>query len=1221
MSSMQVDTRERGFSYAYDAPLDMRMDPTQELSAREVVNEWDERDLSRALRDCGEERYARQIARAIVRARARGADRHDDGARRRRHRRGPRAGAVRGRASGQAHLPGDPDRRQRRARTARLGAAARVALLAHRTAGLQGFPSTPGRPAREALPGRPRARVHCPPDLPVCVCGGEPEAELLTRRAIVAGVGRDRREPARRLRAACAPPASSKEAPNEPTARPPPPVARRTQAARPRARCVPSPARGASPARRQDRGPAAPPTTSRRRSVVGAAGARPHARRLAALLDRLIRGRTWVAVIAVALIGIVSCRSHARAERRHRPRGREGHDARAAEHGAARGGLAPRLRRPDRHGGRSSSGWSCRTPARSATRTSTADATRAAQDHEARRPGSRRPAKAAVEAGVGTGALALAPSRPRRRRAPRRRPPPSIRRRRRSPGAAHTPPRRRRQQPQQPAAPSRPGATQQPATQQQAPVQARAQQQQPVQPQTPAAQPQQPTARRRRGRRRRRDAGRLGPVGPDRSAASACSSRSSSSCSASPSCAPAGSASSSASTLKNAAATQQVVDGRAARPARHDHRPQRHRARGLRARRATSPRRRTSSRTREARPRSSPRSSASRGRPARQAHRRDSGFVYLARKVPVGRAPRRSASSTSPASTSRPTSRRDYPRDWLASQLLGTVKTDGQRPARAWSTARTRTLHGKRRRAPDRAATRSASRSRSARHERPTEPGARHPADARRRDPGQGRGGPRAASAQAYRPKGATAIVMDPRTGEVLAVANWPRVDANDVARRAARTPGRTAPSASPTSPARRSRRSPSPARCRRARHARHDVRPAADRSRSPTGTIGESHARGAVTLTTAEILAQSSNVGAITIGLRLRRQSASTSWVRRFGFGKPTGVDLPGEEQGIVLPLEEVLGLLDGQPADRPGRGGDADADGHRLLGDRQRRHPAPAAHRRADRRQARSPMPQGQPRHLRRTAAASVRKMLEGVFAAGGTASEVSIPGYKLAGKTGTANKVDPATGEYSERRLRRVVRRLRAGATTRSCSSRSWSTSRRARSTAARSPRPRSAEIARSPCRTCGIPPRVRPWPAPAARRLAPMTLRERVGDAAPRRRRRGHRARLRQPRVGPGHAVLLRAAASRATGTTSPPRRWRAGAVGARRRASARARRARRSWSPTCAPRWRPPPRASTATRPRAARSSASPGRTARRPRRSSSASCWRPPARRPGCSAR
>ena len=69
MSSMQVDAWERGFSYSYDAPLDMRMDTTQELDAREVVNLWDERRLAQLFGEYGEERYARQIARAIVRRR------------------------------------------------------------------------------------------------------------------------------------------------------------------------------------------------------------------------------------------------------------------------------------------------------------------------------------------------------------------------------------------------------------------------------------------------------------------------------------------------------------------------------------------------------------------------------------------------------------------------------------------------------------------------------------------------------------------------------------------------------------------------------------------------------------------------------------------------------------------------------------------------------------------------------------------------------------------------------------------------------------------------------------------------------------------------------------------------------------------------------------------------------------------------------------------------
>src|SRR6195256_4984092 len=71
MSSLQVDTRDRGFSYAYDAPLDMRMDPDQELTAAEIVNTWDQRRLARLLREYGEERFANNIAGAIGRTRRR----------------------------------------------------------------------------------------------------------------------------------------------------------------------------------------------------------------------------------------------------------------------------------------------------------------------------------------------------------------------------------------------------------------------------------------------------------------------------------------------------------------------------------------------------------------------------------------------------------------------------------------------------------------------------------------------------------------------------------------------------------------------------------------------------------------------------------------------------------------------------------------------------------------------------------------------------------------------------------------------------------------------------------------------------------------------------------------------------------------------------------------------------------------------------------------------
>ena len=131
----------------------------------------------------------------------------------------------------------------------------------------------------------------------------------------------------------------------------------------------------------------------------------------------------------------------------------------------------------------------------------------------------------------------------------------------------------------------------------------------------------------------------------------------------------------------------------------------------------------------------------------------------------------------------------------------------------------------------------------------------------------------------------------------------------------------------------------------------------------------------------------------------------------------------------GTGAEAERILGLLDGQPADRPGRARDPDPDGERVRGDRQRRHPAPAAHR------GRGERPTGQAAargaaSSRRATPAQVRQMLRGVLAPGGTASEVSVPGYQLAGKTGTASKVNPATGRILGNGLRGLVHRLRAG-----------------------------------------------------------------------------------------------------------------------------------------------------------------------------------------------
>jgi cell division protein FtsI/penicillin-binding protein 2 len=177
--------------------------------------------------------------------------------------------------------------------------------------------------------------------------------------------------------------------------------------------------------------------------------------------------------------------------------------------------------------------------------------------------------------------------------------------------------------------------------------------------------------------------------------------------------------------------------------------------------------------------------------------------------------------------------------------------------------------------------------------------------------------------------------------------------------------------------------------------------------------TIHDAEARGYETLSVSQILAQSSNVGAITIGLKLG-PDAFNSWVRKFGFGAPTGVDLPGEEQGIVLKPSQYSGSSMGNLPIGQGESVTpiqiatayaAIANGgilrtpHIVATIGGRPVAEPAGH-----------------RILTPLVSAEIRQMLRGVLAPGGTASEVKVPGYSLAGKTGTANKVDPATGQYS-------------------------------------------------------------------------------------------------------------------------------------------------------------------------------------------------------------
>jgi len=184
ISSMQVDAWERGFSYSYDAPLDMRMDTTQDTDAREIVNSWDDRRLAQLFREYGEERYARQIARAIVRRRARGELETTN----------ELVETIKSAVPVPAQFAGGhPARRVfqaiRIAVNDELAALDRALPAAWDVLGGGGrlgvisFHSLEDRRVKRFVQEKARGCV-CPPELPVCVCGHEPEAELLNSRAI-----------------------------------------------------------------------------------------------------------------------------------------------------------------------------------------------------------------------------------------------------------------------------------------------------------------------------------------------------------------------------------------------------------------------------------------------------------------------------------------------------------------------------------------------------------------------------------------------------------------------------------------------------------------------------------------------------------------------------------------------------------------------------------------------------------------------------------------------------------------------------------------------------------------------------------------------------------------------------------------------------------------------------------------------------------------------------
>jgi 16S rRNA (cytosine1402-N4)-methyltransferase len=184
VSSMQLDRPERGFSYATDAPLDMRMDSSQDLDARVIVNEWPEKELVTIFRKYGEERYARQIVRAIVRRR------RDEPF----ERTGELVDTIRAAIPAPARFgEGHPAKRVFQAlriavndELGSLEVALPAALTMLRPGGrlaVISFHSLEDRIVKQFLRDRERG-CTCPPDFPVCVCGHEPELRAIQRRPV-----------------------------------------------------------------------------------------------------------------------------------------------------------------------------------------------------------------------------------------------------------------------------------------------------------------------------------------------------------------------------------------------------------------------------------------------------------------------------------------------------------------------------------------------------------------------------------------------------------------------------------------------------------------------------------------------------------------------------------------------------------------------------------------------------------------------------------------------------------------------------------------------------------------------------------------------------------------------------------------------------------------------------------------------------------------------------
>jgi cell division protein FtsI (penicillin-binding protein 3) len=382
-----------------------------------------------------------------------------------------------------------------------------------------------------------------------------------------------------------------------------------------------------------------------------------------------------------------------------------------------------------------------------------------------------------------------------------------------------------------------------------------------------------------------------------------------------------------------------------------------------------------------------------------QVSKPHTGFVYLAHLLAASRA-NAIAKLNIAGITLIPSTKRVYPRSWAAAQVLGTVGWDGHGTSGLEYRYNNvlRGTNGDRRIVND-----AIGQPISIDDARTTVPGQtmQLTIDAALQDEVEQ---VLAGVGAKFQPKGATAIVMDPSNGAVLALANWPRINAND-------------PSGSPSyaTEDRAVGFNYEPGSTFKAitiSGALQDgeVTPDTMFNVPPVLQVADRQIHDAENhldeqLSVAQILKVSSNIGADEIGMKLGARRFDY-WVHRFGFGSPTGVDLPGENQGIVRHWQDYSGSSMGNLPIGQGESVtpiqmataySAIANGGILrpahivksIGDKAT--PTPAGH-----------------RIISPSSAAEVRDMLRGVLADGGTASGAAIPGYDMAGKTGTANVV---------------------------------------------------------------------------------------------------------------------------------------------------------------------------------------------------------------------